>query len=112
MKKLLLSGWIVLVGIIVQAQNTSTGVFQHQADVGKPKLTGASSYDESSQTYTLRGAGYNIWFGRDEFHYLYKNLKGDFILTAKPLQLFRQLGEYGFTAGSAECNQHWIANSP
>jgi hypothetical protein len=32
--------------------------------------------------YTLRGAGYNIWFGRDEFHYLYKKITGDFILTA------------------------------
>ncbi len=30
----------------------------------------------------LTGAGYNIWFERDEFHYLYNELEGDFILTA------------------------------
>ena len=30
----------------------------------------------------LKGSGYNIWFERDEFHYLFNKIKGDFILTA------------------------------
>lgn len=58
------------------------GIFKSNKDIGSPKLAGSASYDESTQTYTLTGSGYNIWFGRDEFHYLYNNLKGDFILTA------------------------------
>ena len=39
-------------------------------------------YDEGSQTYSIKGGGYNIWFERDEFQYAYKKIKGDFILTA------------------------------
>ena len=30
----------------------------------------------------MEGSGKNIWFDRDEFHFLYKKIKGDFILTA------------------------------
>ena len=63
-------------------QNGSLGIFETNADIGKPKMTGSSQYDAASQTYTLKGAGYNIWFGRDEFQYLYKKISGDFILTA------------------------------
>ncbi len=60
----------------------SVGVFQFNEDIGHPKLEGGASYDEQTQTYTISGAGTNIWFNRDEFHYLYNKLSGDFILTA------------------------------
>ncbi len=48
------------------------GQFQDHLDIGNPKKTGAVQYDEATQTYTLKGGGYNVWFGRDEFHYAYK----------------------------------------
>jgi Tol biopolymer transport system component len=64
------------------AQDNPTGIFSAQTDVGHPKKRGSVQYDAGSQTYTLKGAGYNIWFNRDEFQYAYKKLKGDFILTA------------------------------
>jgi len=64
------------------AQNSPIGIFESHGDVGNPKKSGSAQYDEASQTYTLSGGGYNIWFGRDEFHYLYSKIKGDFILTA------------------------------
>ena len=64
------------------AQNNPVGIFEFNEDIGNPKLKGAASYDESTQTYTIKGAGYNIWFERDEFRYLYNKIKGDFILTA------------------------------
>ncbi len=60
----------------------SVGIFNFNKDIGSPKLAGSASYDPDSQTYSLTGSGYNIWFERDEFHYLYNKLKGDFILTA------------------------------
>ena len=66
---------------IVLAQNP-VGIFENHADVGNPKKPGSSMYDPATQTYTMTGAGYNIWFNRDEFQFLYKRLKGDFILTA------------------------------
>lgn len=64
------------------AQTGALGIFETSADIGKPKLQGSSQYDPASQVYTLKGGGYNIWFQRDEFQYLFKKLKGDFILTA------------------------------
>ena len=81
MKGLILPVVFLLFSQILSAQHP-VGIFHHHAGVGKPKLSGQASFDSASQHYTLRGAGYNVWFGRDEFQYLYKNLRGDFILTA------------------------------
>ncbi|HTI70348.1 MAG TPA: hypothetical protein VMF06_10290 [Candidatus Limnocylindria bacterium] len=58
------------------------GQFEMALDIGNPKIPGSSAYDESTQTYTLRGGGYNIWFNHDEFHFLARRIKGDFLLTA------------------------------
>lgn len=64
------------------AQENPIGDFSYNKDIGNPKLAGSATYDEDSQTYTIKGAGYNIWGQRDEHHYLYNKLKGDFIVTA------------------------------
>lgn len=64
------------------AQEKPVGIFQDYLDVGTPKNTGTTQYDVNAQTYTIKGAGYNIWFNRDEFHFAYKKLKGNFIVTA------------------------------
>ena len=64
------------------AQAQELGAFTENADVGSPQLPGSAEYDAATQTYTLRGAGYNIWFERDEFHYLYRKRSGDFVATA------------------------------
>ena len=58
------------------------GIFDDHTDIGNPKMSGSASYDEATQSYRIAGAGSNIWFNRDEFHFIYKKLKGDFILTA------------------------------
>src|SRR5438094_464354 len=63
------------------AQNP-IGLFDRAADIGKPKNAGSSTYDDTTQTYYMRGSGYNIWFNRDEFQYLYKKIAGNFIVTA------------------------------
>jgi hypothetical protein len=71
---------LFLACITMQAQNT--GKFTGQADVGHPEKSGSATYDGKTKTYLLKGSGYNIWFERDEFHYLYKKMKGDFVVTA------------------------------
>ena len=60
---------------IASAQNTPVGIFQANSDIGNPKKAGSAVYSPSDQSYTLKGAGYNIWFERDEFHYLFNKLK-------------------------------------
>lgn len=64
------------------AQAPAVGDFQHHADIGSPKVKGSVAFDAIEQRYTLTAGGYNVWFNRDEFHYAYSRLAGDFILTA------------------------------
>ena len=77
--KLTLTVFLLGVFSLVSAQQ---GSFNSSKDIGNPKLSGSVSYDESSGTYTLKGAGANIWGQKDEHHYCYNKLDGDFILTA------------------------------
>ncbi|MBW6502464.1 MAG: hypothetical protein K0B05_13820, partial [Bacteroidales bacterium] len=53
------------------AQDTGTGIFNFSGDIGNPAIAGSSDYDKESQSYSIKGSGYNIWFERDEFHYQY-----------------------------------------
>lgn len=66
-----------------QLLSNRLGIFEHHTDVGKVDISGSASYDSDKQEYVLTGAGKNIWFDNDEFQYLYKKIKGDFILTAQ-----------------------------
>ena len=61
---------------------TPIGQFDGQTDVGGPLLPGSASYDAGAKTYTINSAGYNIWYQRDEFRYLWKKLSGDASLAA------------------------------
>jgi len=63
------------------AQN-QVGIFSNHSDIGNPQLSGDVQFNTEEEIYNLKGAGYNIWFGRDEFHYAYNKIKGNFILTA------------------------------
>jgi TolB protein len=63
-------------------QNSAVGIFENAENIGNPAKSGASSFDQKTGIYTVKGSGYNIWFERDEFYYLFNSIKGDFILTA------------------------------
>ncbi|HKQ10514.1 MAG TPA: hypothetical protein VJS85_04940 [Rhizomicrobium sp.] len=58
------------------------GVFEGQTDVGAALAPGSASYDAAAKTYTINSAGYNIWYQRDEFRYLWKKVSGDVSLAA------------------------------
>jgi TolB protein len=51
-------------------------------DIGDPKEKGDFQFDKENQQFTLQGAGYNIWFERDEFYLVSQEVEGDFILSA------------------------------
>ena len=59
---------------------TPIGVFQGQADVGSALVPGAAAYRDGA--YTITSAGYNVWYTRDEFRFLWKRLSGDVSLAA------------------------------
>ncbi|MES2649335.1 MAG: hypothetical protein V4717_20820 [Bacteroidota bacterium] len=81
MKKLLFT-CCLFTNLLSMAQTNTVGIFNNHTDIGNPKIKGTVNYDAANQHYTLKGGGYNIWFNRDEFHYAYNKVKGDFIITA------------------------------
>jgi hypothetical protein len=62
--------------------DTPIGVFQGQSDIGSALVAGSASYDAATKQYTINSAGYNIWYQRDEFRFLWKKMSGDVSLAA------------------------------
>ena len=78
---LIMPALTVLLIVLSPAQHSSVGAFADQTDVGNPPHAGRATYDEVKQEYTIAGSGTNMWAGRDEFHFVWRRLKGNFILT-------------------------------
>jgi Tol biopolymer transport system component len=64
------------------AQTNAIGIFEGQNDIGKLKHAGTGGYNSDNQEYSLSGSGTNVWGTHDEFHFVWKKIKGDFILRA------------------------------
>ena len=62
--------------------NTPIGIFDGQSDVGSAVVPGKATYDGATKQYTVDSAGYNIWYSRDEFRFLWKKMSGDASLAA------------------------------
>ena len=99
--RLLFIACLIFSSLAAISQSNSLGAFTHDADIGRPKNAGSSSYDSVAKSYIMKGSGYNIWFNRDEFHYLYNKMSGDFILTAS----FKLQGD----TGNAHRKFGWMA---
>jgi hypothetical protein len=61
---------------------TPIGIFDGQSDIGSALVPGSASYDAGTKQYTINSAGYNVWYTRDEFRYLWKKMSGDVSLAA------------------------------
>jgi len=62
--------------------DTPLGIFDGQSDIGSALVPGSASYDAGTKQYTINSAGYNVWYTRDEFRYLWKRMSGDVSLAA------------------------------
>jgi TolB protein len=68
---------------IRDSKGLEPGIFDGNTDIGNIKLPGSVAYNPEKQEFTLQGSGENIWFDKDEFHFLWKNIKGNFIIRAR-----------------------------
>ncbi len=59
------------------------GIFDGQGDIGTNVKPGFATYIPETQQYVVGGAGANIWADHDEFHFVWKKMKGNFILYAR-----------------------------
>lgn len=62
------------------SQQEAPGIFENQTNIGDVLHPGSVDYDAEKQIYTIAGSGTNMWFDRDEFYFVWKRMKGDFIL--------------------------------
>jgi len=64
------------------AQTGKLGVFANSDDVGAPPLKGSTEFDSMARTYKVTGSGTDIWARADQFHYLWREMSGNFAVTA------------------------------
>jgi Tol biopolymer transport system component len=67
----------------VQSQQARVGQFDGHLDVGNPARPGSVVYDPQKQSYLIAGSGTNMWAARDEFQFVWKRMKGNFILRTR-----------------------------
>src|SRR6266436_10143865 len=67
-------------GGVLGAQSP-VGIFTTHSDVGR--ATGSAAYDAKQQTYLVAGSGQNMWDSRDDFHFAWKRISGNFILSTR-----------------------------
>ncbi len=59
------------------------GQFEDHSDIGMVEREGFIRYDSGQQSYHIGGAGQNMWADHDDFHFIWKRMDGDFLLTAR-----------------------------
>jgi len=64
------------------AQTANLGLFTNAADIGAPPLKGSAEYDATARTYKITGTGTDIWGKADQFHYVWREMSGNFSVTA------------------------------
>lgn len=65
-----------------KTENFRIGIFEGQSDVGAALVPGSSTYNSATKQYTVVSAGYNVWYQRDEFRFLWEKISGDVSLAA------------------------------
>jgi len=73
---------VALTAPVALAATPSLGIFEDHQDVGTVLHPGSVEYNAAQQAYTISGSGANMWFGEDDFHYLWTKVSGDVSLTA------------------------------
>src|SRR6267142_6648778 len=81
---------VIIITLLIVSTATSTsprqkplGLFEGQTDVGKVNQPGSGLYDDQNDAYIIGGSGTNMWGDHDEFHFVWKRMRGNFILTAR-----------------------------
>lgn len=80
---------VVLLALVTVCQGGTTlpaagklGVFEASVDVGKVEKPGSAQFDPATGEYRVIGDGENMWKETDAFHFVYRQLSGDVVLTA------------------------------
>jgi hypothetical protein len=89
MRELLLA---CLLAVSAIAQTGKFGVFTNSDDVGAPPLKGSAEFDATTRQYKITGSGTDIWAKADQFHYVWREMSGNFTVTATAKFLTEGIG--------------------
>jgi Tol biopolymer transport system component/regulation of enolase protein 1 (concanavalin A-like superfamily) len=81
-RRLLAMVVLFMSAIPAYAASTDLGSFSHQCDIGDVARPGSVNYDPARGEYLIAGGGENMWFTNDAFHFVWRQMSGDFTLTA------------------------------
>src|SRR4051812_8913969 len=73
---------VCLLPIAAFAQGGKLGAFTNSADVGGPAIKGSTEFDAVKGEYRITGSGANIWAKQDQFQYVWREMTGNFTVTA------------------------------
>ena len=81
--------FFICIGLLFQSQpegsaaaDSSLGIFEGHGDIGHVLRPGSATYDPATKSYRIGGSGENMWFTNDAFHFVYREVSGDFALEA------------------------------
>jgi len=77
MRQLLL---VCLLSASAFAQSGNLGSFTNSGDVGGPAIKGSTEFSKGQ--YRITGSGANIWGKQDQFQYVWREITGNFTVTA------------------------------
>ena len=76
---------LLIIGLfspIAFGQGETLGMFTNSGDVGDPAIKGSVEFNASNGEYRITGSGANIWGKQDQFRYVWKEMNGNFTVSA------------------------------
>jgi hypothetical protein len=74
--------FLFLLATCASTQTGNLGLFTNSDDIGAPPMKGSAEFDEARDQYKITGSGTDIWGKADQFHYVWREMSGDFTVTA------------------------------
>ncbi len=75
--------FLLLFSFSAYCQQNPVGIFDGHGDIGSHVKPGSATFIPETGQYVISGAGYNVWADHDEFQFVWKKMKGDFIISAR-----------------------------
>jgi regulation of enolase protein 1 (concanavalin A-like superfamily) len=76
------AGLICLFSAAAFGQSGSIGAFTNSGDVGDPSRKGSTEFSASNSQYRITGSGANMWAKQDQFQFVWREMPGNFAVTA------------------------------
>ena len=74
---------MLALSLSTSGQHTGLGEFETQTDVGDIQHPGSVQFDPQKKEYRISGSGENMWEDKDAFHFVWRRLSGDLLLTTQ-----------------------------